>query len=64
MLAPLSLSGISPMAVCQKKKKKKAGFDAGEYQEPDRKSCLGGTYVVLYLISEVGGQIEDKLVRT
>ena len=39
---------------------KKSGFDPGEYQEPDIKSCLGGTYAFLYLITEVGGQIEYK----
>ena len=40
-----------------------AGFDAREHQEPDRKSCLGGTDMLLYLISEVGDPIQYKLAR-
>lgn len=35
----------------------------GEYQEREGKSCLGEIYVHLYLISEVGGHIQDKLAR-
>lgn len=40
------------------------GFDARGYQEPDRKLCLGGTFVLLYLISEVGSHRQDKLSRS
>lgn len=39
LLALLPPADISPMPVWSKK----AGFDAGDYGESDRKPCLGGT---------------------